>query len=103
MQTNLINSLQNSLRSSIFREPINHITNSDRDAQWLQDLLRGRDLRSELRDGEDPVEEGLGAHLDEARDEFGFGVRFEVGEEGVAAFFPFIAAVEAELMGERRG
>ena len=60
-------------------------------------------MRSELRDGEDPVEEGLGAHLYEARDEFGFGVRFEVGEERIAALFPFIGDVEAELIVLIRG
>jgi hypothetical protein len=99
MQTNLINSLQNSRRAPAFREPIHHIANGHRDAEGLQRLLRGGYLGRELRGGEDVVEERLGAHLDEARDEFGFGVRFEVREERVAALLPFIAAVEAELVG----
>ena len=94
----MINGPQNSVRPSVFREPINDVTNSDRDAEGLQGLLRGGDLRSELRDGEDAVEEGLGAHLYEARNKSGFGVRFKVREERVAALYPFIAAVEAELM-----
>jgi hypothetical protein len=54
-------------------------------------------LGRERRDGEDAVEEGLAAHLDEADYDFGFGIRFEVGEEGVGAGFPFFVVVKAEL------
>ena len=99
----MINSLRNSARASVFRELMNHVRNSDRDAEALQGLLRGHDLRSELQDGGDAVEEGLGAHLYEARDEFGFGVRLEGCEERIAALFPFIGDVEAELIVLIRG
>src|ERR1700691_1244477 len=52
---------------------------------------------------EDAVEEGLAAHLDEAGYNFGFGIRFEISEEGVGAGFPFFVVVKAELfLGEGR-
>ena len=97
MSTNLVNSLQRSLRASILCEPIPYIANSHGNTQWRQGLLGLGDLGRERRDGEDAVEEGLAAHLDEAGYNFGFGIRFEISEEGVGAGFPFFVVVKAEL------
>lgn len=104
MRINPIHRLQH-LRAPLPRallEPIRHIAHRHIHprrvpARLLELRLEVRDLRGERGGGEDVVEERLGAELDDARDEGGFGVRGEGGEEGGEAGLPGVAACEAEL------
>lgn len=61
--------------AAILLERVLHVRDGDGNAERRELVLRGADLREEVRRREDAIEEWLRAELDRARDELGLRVR----------------------------
>ena len=90
-------------RAAVLLERVLHVRHGDGNAERRELVLRGADLRDEVRGRQDAVEERLGAELDRAGDELGLGVRVQRREERIAALLPLRATIEAELRTRIRG
>jgi len=77
MHVNAINSVQHILSTAVMCIAVCKFANSDRNSERLEGSLGGRDLCSELCVGEDGIEERFRAELDDAGNEFSFGIGFE--------------------------
>ena len=61
--------------AAILLERVLHVRDGDGNAERRELVLRGADLREEVRRREDAIEEWLRAELDRARDKLGLRVR----------------------------
>ena len=97
MNVDRVNRIEDVLRAATLLVPVRKLADGDRDREAREVLFCEDDLFCKLAVREDVVEERLGPELQHPRHELGARVRVQIGEERVAAAYPDVVPVKAEL------